>query len=408
VSGKGGVGKTTLAANLAYLIATSGARVLLIDLDFHNMGCTGVFASRYRLGRANARELLQNLPAESPTAPQLTPIDHQLWFLPASLIVQPVQHQDALFQDARQLCEKLDQLLARLHQWFSIDCFVLDCHGGIEPTTVAAAGVCEHTLIVTEADTVSFAGTLGLVDSYYEYYATADWKPRIDYIVNRIPPKYKWKDLDRLYRKYLERHLGRYTPTLSVLCYMPVEGYVADTFGDYPFQAQLAPAALFTRKLELIVHDLLGGAHPNLASEKIRKRFVSRRYADKIRQRVISAEAQNVRTVLTSYGLSALFFLCVFPLYLVLSVLKVSALYLSFPVLAALIGLYYVVGMFKSFSYFREKLKFHKKILELFPGERSGWKQFVLWKLRALYYATLFGFVFPCLVLLAVVLLIAR
>ena len=44
VSGKGGVGKTFVAANLAYCASLGKRKILLIDLDIENQGLTGLFA----------------------------------------------------------------------------------------------------------------------------------------------------------------------------------------------------------------------------------------------------------------------------------------------------------------------------------------------------------------------------
>lgn len=410
VSGKGGVGKTTLATNLAWLISTAPARVLLIDLDFQNLGCTGLIAAHYKLENSDALMLLRNQPEEKSEPPRLTQVTENLRFLPAALVVQEVEHRDAFLDVPEKVYQRLERLLNRLHQSHSIDCFVLDCHGGIDGPSIAAAGICDHTMVVTEADTVTFAGTLGLVDSYYDEYSHSERKPEIEYIVNRIPPKYKWKDLDRLYQAYLEKHLGRFTESKGILSYIPAESYLAESFGDYPFQVELAPSAWFTRKLQLILYSLFRDSHPKLLSKKVQKQFRRERYARKIRRRIISNEARNTRTVLTSYALASLYFILVIPListiYIAHNLFQShehqktlgtiqtpveDTLILSAIILGLLIAIYFVVGLFRITLYFRDKFKFHKAIFRVLPKEQTFWRRLTLWKLRALYYGSALG-----------------
>ncbi len=406
VSGKGGVGKTTLAANLAWLISTAPARVLLIDLDFQNLGCTGLIAAHYKLENSDALTLLRNQPEEKDQPPPLTQVTDNLQFLPAALLVQEVKHRDAFLDAPEEVYQRLDRLLNRLHQSHSIDCFVLDCHGGIDAVSIAAAGICDHTLVVTEADTVTFAGTLGLVDTYYDEYIHSDRKPEIQYIVNRIPPKYKWKDLDRLYQAYLEKHLGRFTESKAILSYIPAEGYLADSFGDYPFQVELGRSALFTRKLELILYSLLNDSNPKLLSKKVQERFQKERYARKVRRQVISNEARNTRTASTSYALASLYFLFLIPLYSSTYILHefleshqhrdtIEKTFIwSTLILGLLIAIYFLIGVWRIASYFRDKLKFQKALFRALPTEQTFWRRLNLWKLRALYYGSAAGPVF--------------
>ena len=198
VSGKGGVGKTTITVNIAWLLSNTSAKVVVIDLDFQNLGCTGLIASHYNLQDSNAPALLQTDEKIENCPISLTYITENLQFLPAALITGTKERHDNIYEVPEDIYQRLPKLLNHLHQRFSIDCFVLDCHGGIDKTSFAAAGICDYTFIVTEADTVTFAGTLSLVDGYYDQYKSSERKPAIEYIVNRIPPKYKWNDLDKV------------------------------------------------------------------------------------------------------------------------------------------------------------------------------------------------------------------
>lgn len=404
VSGKGGVGKTTLAANVAWLISQAPARVLLIDLDFQNLGCTGLIGSWYRLEESYALALIQADQEPQNQPPSLTRITENLQFLPAGLVAQTEERRDAFPDDPQDLYARLSELLGNLHKSCSIDCFVLDCHGGIDATSIASAGVCDYTMVVTEADTVTFAGTLGLVDSYYQQYRFSDREPKVEYIVNRIPAKYKWKDLDELYKKYLKKQLGRFTKSKSVLSYIPAENYIADSFGDYPFQVELAPTAIFTRKLELILYSLFNHSRPNLISEKACGKFSKERYRRKINKRVISNEAKARNTVFASYGLASFYIVLILPLFFLVGFLsgfsenseyRDSVLLGGVTVGSVLLGIplyiFLIVAMFRLFRHFREHLKFQKCFFCVLPeGERSLWRRLKLWKLRLFYYPLAF------------------
>ena len=389
VSGKGGVGKTTIVANIAWLISNAPAKVLIVDLDFQNQGCTGLFSSRFKLGNSNALESLQNDQKEKKQVPSLSQITENLQFLPSVSVAQKPERKDAILDVPKDIYGRLDRLLNYLHELYSIDCFVLDCHGGIDETSIAASGICDYTMVVTEADTVTFAGTLALIESYYYRYSTSDRKPNIEYIINRIPPKYKWKGLDRLYQDFLGRRLGRFTKSQTILSYIPVVGYLADSFGDYPFQVELSPSAMFTRKLELIIYSLFHDSHPKLVYKKVQKRFQRKRYTRKIHKRLISLEMKNIRTLFTSYALICL----LFPIFIAYSIYTRDK---NFEEVAIQVGIFSITifyllinSLIKAFSYFREKLKFQKAFLRVLPDEKTLWQRLKLGKLRMLYLCAL-------------------
>ncbi len=59
VSGKGGVGKTTLSTNAAWLLSRAEKSVMLVDLDLQNHGATGLFESQFDLTGSDVFALLR-------------------------------------------------------------------------------------------------------------------------------------------------------------------------------------------------------------------------------------------------------------------------------------------------------------------------------------------------------------
>lgn len=405
VSGKGGVGKTTITTNLAWLISSTPARVLIVDLDFQNLGCTGLFASTYDLQKSNVLDLLTSENGLENCPITLTHIHENLFFLPAALIGETEEPLFITYDVVEENYDNLAKLLDHLHQRFSIDCFVLDCHGGIDVTSFAAAGMCDYTLIITEADTVTFAGTLGLVDNYYEHYKYSERKPNIEYIVNRIPPKYKLRDLDRIYRTYLEKQLGHFTQSQSILAYIPIEEDLADSFGEYPFQVELAPRSIFSRKLELLLFNLFHISNPKLIRKKVARKYKKRSYAQKIYKRLISYEEKNKQIIVRAYGAALFYFFFIYPIFYIIFIMYSESesrnrMLGIFGLISLPFIVYFFLSSVRNVLYFREKFTFQRALLKILPKEKASWRWPKILKLRILYYVATAGSLFLALLLI--------
>ena len=324
VSGKGGVGKTVLASNFAW-VSSLVARTVLIDLDFQNQGLTGLFAPQVEFSRANALGALEQLDDTGLQEPVETV--EGVAFLPS------VSWEQATSQDAiDQLIHKPDfqKRLAALIESFHSNGFeiiIVDCHGGVDPVSLAAFETCSHTLMVTEADSVTFNGTLALLDYYQSAGLPNSHRdsasttspanqprlqregsghfPDVRFVVNRLPSKYRWRDLERVYGRFMDKALGTFSSDRSIFCYIPVEAALAESFGEYPFFVKLMPNSIFARKVQFMVYSLIQGRFnlPSKSSKyKLLAKFSKPKYRRKVQRTVVSYEHKNIESILKFYA----------------------------------------------------------------------------------------------------------
>ncbi|MDJ0847862.1 MAG: MinD/ParA family protein [Myxococcota bacterium] len=194
VSGKGGVGKTNLMANLAIASASLGARVLLVDGD---------------LGLANV-DVLLGLSPEQSLADVLEgrcSLDEALVAGPRGIHVLPAAsaRQDLAALDGAPL-SGLRELLRRSARDY--DLVLIDAGAGIGPTPLGLAVGCDPVLVVTTPEPISLA------DAYATLKVVHQTAPgsRLELVVNSVRDETEARrvhaQLERVTRRFLGLEIG--------------------------------------------------------------------------------------------------------------------------------------------------------------------------------------------------------
>ncbi|HLD58642.1 MAG TPA: cell division ATPase MinD [archaeon] len=144
VSGKGGVGKTSLTANIGVALAQSGLKVLLIDADVAmanlslilGMQSSPITLHDVLLGESNIQDAIYDGPAG-------------VFLIPSGLSLEAYRRVDA---------ERLESVIKSVQE--NYDFVLIDAPAGIEKNVMAAIVAGEETIIVTTPDSPSIADAL--------------------------------------------------------------------------------------------------------------------------------------------------------------------------------------------------------------------------------------------------------
>ncbi len=144
MSGKGGVGKSTVAAALAVQLARAGARTGLLDVDFHGPSVPTV------LGLAEARV--------GSDGRLITPVETDAGLRVLSLGLMLPHADEAVIWRGPMKITVLDQLLGDV-AWGELDLLVLDCPPGTgdEALSIAQTAPAAEVLMVATPQEVAMA-----------------------------------------------------------------------------------------------------------------------------------------------------------------------------------------------------------------------------------------------------------
>lgn len=188
-SGKGGVGKTSVAVNLGLLLAGEGHRVALLDGDMGlanvdvMLGLTPKFTLRHVVeGQKNLNEIMLRGP-------------NGLYVIPASRGVEAMAHLTVAEQD--QLLERLGQLEG------SIDILLIDTAAGIAPNVLSLILAADEVIVVTVPEPTAITDAYAVIKVLSRHRAD----PRAGLLINMVEGASQAEELFEQLRRVIRHFL---------------------------------------------------------------------------------------------------------------------------------------------------------------------------------------------------------
>ena len=258
VSGKGGVGKTMLAVASARELSSAGS-TLIVDLDFFNRGLSGLLTGGTKEIAIRAPNFIKSQQDKNWKVREVAPN------------LYTVSFPDVLETHARSLqAVPIDVTGKQLKRWLEELCsqvkcqtVILDCHGGPDALSFAAAKVADEVLLVSEPDRITMYGTLHFIRRLNEQCIDTS---NVHLIFNKVVESFTSLFLRSLYNRTL-RHYFSGKPLLGIF---PLEVYLTKHFERYPFVTEDYPESMLAHKTEVMIADLLTNDRDEVVSQKAR------------------------------------------------------------------------------------------------------------------------------------------
>ncbi|MBI3911636.1 MAG: P-loop NTPase [Armatimonadetes bacterium] len=243
-SGKGGVGKTTIAVNLALLLARQGVRIVLLDGDW------GLANADVALGLAPTTHLGHVLAGERSLREALYPG-------PDGVLLLANASGDARLANAPAPARVLE-MLGDL--WGAVDLVLADTAPGIGQGTLEIVARAHRTLLVTTPDPTALTDAYGLLKSLRRQ--GGDRMPCL--VVNQAESYWQAQEIERRLALVTRRYLGLACPLAGWIPSDPAAAAALRRQRALVQQTTRAPAAKALQELADRLATWLrevGGAH---------------------------------------------------------------------------------------------------------------------------------------------------
>ncbi|MDQ7778501.1 MAG: MinD/ParA family protein [Planctomycetota bacterium] len=171
-SGKGGVGKTNVAVNLAIALSQMGRRVIVLDMD---LGLANVDVLLDVNSRYNLAHVIQG---KREIADALVAAPGGIRILPGASGIEAIANLDA--DERHVIVQALDKLQA------GADFIIVDTSAGISRNVIAFAACADETLIVTTPEPTAMIDAYALIKLIAKEESPSEMKLVVNMAVNRL------------------------------------------------------------------------------------------------------------------------------------------------------------------------------------------------------------------------------
>ncbi|MBN2233020.1 MAG: MinD/ParA family protein [Deltaproteobacteria bacterium] len=234
-SGKGGVGKTNIVANLGCALADLGERVLILDADLGlgNLDVLLGYAPQYNLAHVFAGE--KTLAEVMVTGPK------GIRIIPASSGIQEITRYGGMEQ--RILLDQLDQLEEEFDYLF------VDTAAGISDLVTSFSRAAHEVVVVVTPEPTSLTDAYALVKVLNRQYGESRFMLLPNMVKNREEADAVYRKLNLVCEKFLDI-------SLDSLGYIPHDPAVSRAVRRQRAVVDADPAAPVSRSFQLVAGEL--------------------------------------------------------------------------------------------------------------------------------------------------------